>query len=160
MDGLNKVREAVNKILFEQKNMALQQEGWAHLYGVSQQAAMLSHHRNLDVETCAAAGMLHDIYTFRTGGEVDHARLGAAEAVEILHTTGQFDANSISTIERMILRHSDKQAKDGPYEECLKDADVFAHWLFDSKKKFDAAKKQRLEYILQEFGLNGTVEEE
>jgi uncharacterized protein len=160
MDGLNKVRQAVNGILLAQKDIVLQGEGWVHLYGVSQAATLLACRRGLDAGLCATAGMLHDIYTFRTGLEQDHALHGAHEAVEILRASEAFEQGGIATVEKMILRHSDKQAEDGPYEECLKDADVFAHWLYDNQKKFDAAKKKRLVVVMNEFGIKGSIEEE
>lgn len=157
MQGLDGIRSKVNGILLDQKDIALQSEGWVHLYGVSQAAALLACRRGLDAAICSAAGLLHDIYTFRTGLEAEHALHGSAEADGMLRGAGGFSEGDIRVIVCMIARHSDKQAADGPYEECLKDADVFAHWLYDRKKKFDAAKKARLEKVMGEMGMQEIV---
>jgi uncharacterized protein len=160
MAGLDEIRNKVNSILVSQKDIALQGEGWVHLYGVSQAAALISCRRGLDATICAAAGLMHDIYTFRTGQEKDHALHGSAEANDMLRGAGGFSEGDIRVIVCMIARHSDKQATDGPYEECLKDADVFAHWLYDMQKKFDAAKKARILKVMEELKIVGTVIEE
>jgi uncharacterized protein len=144
--------------LLAQRDTALQTEGWVHLYGVSTAATLLAWHRGLDADLCAGAGLLHDIYTFRTGEEKDHARYGSLEAVDILRAAGGWAESDITTISAMISRHSDKAAVDGPQDECLKDADVFAHWLYDRDKKFDAVRKGRLEHIFSELGLQGTIQ--
>ena len=160
MGKINQLRNAVNSILFNQKDLAMQAEGWAHLYGVSQVAALLAGGRGLDAGTCAAAGLLHDIYTFRTGEEKDHALHGAAEAAAILNDIPGYAAEERNEITGMILRHSDKVAIDGPMEECLKDADVFAHWLFEREKKFNRAKRERLAKVMKELGIRGNIREE
>jgi uncharacterized protein len=155
--SLDGIRNSVNRLLTAQPDAALAQEGWVHLYGVSQAAALLAGRRGLDASICAAAGLLHDIYTFRTGLEAEHARFGAAEAETMLREAGGFTEGDVRVISCMILRHSDKAASDGPYEECLKDADVLAHWLYDPMKKFNAAKKARLVKTFAEIGISGDI---
>lgn len=160
MAGIGGVRYEVNRILTEQKDPKLQTEGWIHLYGVAQAATLLAFRRGLDPGLCAAAALMHDIHTFLTGEEHDHAQQGAAEAEVILHIAGGFSEGDIRVIVCMIQRHSDKAASDGPYEECLKDADVFAHWLYDPMKKFDKAKRERLERVFSEIGITAHAVEE
>jgi uncharacterized protein len=160
MDRLKRLRSEINVLLFAQKDAELQAAGWTHLYAVSQNAELIALRRGLAADLCAAAGLLHDIYTYRTGKEADHARLGAAEAPEILDRAGEWPQGDIETISGMIARHSDKQAVDGPLDECLKDADVFSHWLYDREKKFDAARKGRLEKVFAELGISGFIYEE
>lgn len=157
MGKLSDLRSAVNNVLLAQQDIALQSEGWVHLYGVSQAAALLASARGLDADTCASAGLLHDIHTFRTGEEKDHAQHGAAEAAAMLRGIAGYPEEEVSTIVRMILCHSDKQGIDGPMEECLKDADVFAHWLNDMGKKFDVTRKARLVKVFGEIGINGRI---
>lgn len=160
MEGLEGLRGEVDRVLRRQGDAALQREGWIHLYGVSACAALLAHRRCLNVNLCAAAGLMHDIYTFRTGAEADHAQRGAGEAAEMLRSAGGFSEGDMRVVTCMIQRHSDKQAKDGPYEECLKDADVLAHWLYDPMKKFNAAKKARLIGVFGELGFSAAVQDE
>ncbi len=160
MGKLTELRNAVNGILFQQADQALQAEGWSHLYGVSQTAALLASHRALDAGTCAAAGLLHDIYSVRTGEEADHALHGAADAARILAAIPGYDEQERDSICHMILRHSDKEAIDCPLEECLKDADVLAHWLFEREKKFNRAKAVRIRKVIKELGFEGNVREE
>lgn len=160
MAGLDGVRHEINRVLNDQQDFRLRSEGWVHLYGVSQAAALLAFRRGLDTNLCAAAGLMHDIYTFRTGEEADHAQHGAAEAEVILHIAGGFSEGDMRVITCMIQRHSYKAVADGPYEECLKDADVFAHWLYDPMKKFDAAKRERLARVFSEFNISAHIEEE
>jgi uncharacterized protein len=156
-DALEKIRQEVNKVLLAQKDIALQSEGWTHLYGVSQAAVLLASHRALDSNLCAAAGLLHDIYTFRTAQEKDHALHGAAEAAQMLRATASWSDADIAAVSAMILRHSDKQTIDSPMEECLKDADVLAHWLYDREKKMNAPKRVRLAKIMAELGITGVI---
>jgi HD superfamily phosphodiesterase len=154
---MKRLREAVNGILNAQADPELRCEGFVHLYGVSQTAVLLAHIRGLDAQLCAAAGLLHDIYTFRTGGEAGHAIHGAADAGDLLKSLGCFEDGETSQICRAILRHSDKQTVDGAMEECLKDADVLSHWLYDPHKKFEQPKKARLERVMGELGFEGEV---
>ncbi len=157
MGKLNELRNAVNGVLFQQTDLAIQSEGWSHLYGVSQAAALLASRRGLDAGTCAAAGLLHDIYSVRTGEEADHALHGAADAARILAAIPGYEAAERDDITRMILRHSDKEAIDGSLEECLKDADVLAHWLFEREKVFNRAKAMRIRRVMNELGFEGNV---
>jgi uncharacterized protein len=160
MNILDALRNAVNAVLLSQANTALQTAGWVHLYAVSQAAALLAMKRSLNADVCAAAGLLHDIHTYRTAEEADHARHGSVEAGGILRGAGGWAEGDIAAISGMILHHSDKQAVDSPLDECLKDADVFAHWLNDMSKKFDAARKARLDKIMAELRIAGIVMQE
>lgn len=159
MGKLDALRNAVNDVLFRQADQGLQAEGWAHLYGVSQAAALLASSRALDAGTCAAAGLLHDIYSFRTGQEADHALHGAADAARILAAIPEYPQQEREAIAQMILQHSDKEAIGSPLEECLKDADVLAHWLHEREKVFNKAKVLRLKKVMKELGIEGRVRE-
>lgn len=160
MGRLEELRNEINTILYSQKDAALQAEGWVHLYAVSQNAELIALRRGLDPEISTAAGLLHDIYTFRTGEEKDHARHGSDEAIYILRRVGEWKDEEIAAIAGMISHHSDKDAVDGPLDECLKDADVFSHWLYDREKKFDTGRKGRLEKVFSELNINGKIQYE
>ena len=57
----------------------------AHLHGVSLAAVMIAKKRGEDPELAAMAGLLHDMYAYKSGSYDDHARLGAEYARQILN---------------------------------------------------------------------------
>ena len=125
-----------------------------HLYGVSDICAMLALRRNLDSRICSAAGLLHDLWSYKTGIEENHAKPGARLAEEILSEIYDFEEDEIKTITDMIKAHSDKGRIQGEYEEVLKDADVVQHYLNDPEKKYVKTKAQRIKRSLRELGIN------
>ena len=160
MDRVEDLRQAVDRVLLDQKDHELQHDGFAHLYGVSLASSLLAARRGLNMELCAAAGILHDIYTCKTGEERDHALHGASIGTHMLRENGGFTDAEVETVAAMIRVHSDKGRTDGPYEECLKDADVLQRWLYEPQKKFDRDKKRRIETAMAELGIAGEVMEE
>lgn len=156
MDRLPALRAEVDALLDAQADEALRHEGWLHLNAVSQAAALLAAKRGLNMDLCAAAGLLHDIYSFRTGLEREHAAHGAWEAAGLLQRSG-FCPEDAGVVCRAIERHSDKAAVDGPFEECLKDADVLAHWLSEPGKGFEPPKVARIRAAMDELGLAGII---
>lgn len=160
MERVERLRQRVDRVLMEQKDDELRREGFAHLHGVSLAASLLATRRGLAHDLCAVAGMLHDIYTYETGEERDHAQHGADIADRLLREAGGFAAEEIGTMVASIRRHSDKGAVDGPYDECLKDADVLQHWLYEPTKKFNRDKARRLRAAMAELGLAGEIAEE
>lgn len=156
MDQLTALRAEVYAILEGQSDAAERHAGFLHLNAVSQAAALLAARRGLDGVLCAAAGLLHDIYTYRTLGEADHAARGAWEAAGLLQRSGFAPADA-DVVCQAIRRHSDKAAIDGPYEECLKDADVLAHWLTEPGKAFEPPKVARIRAVMGELGLKGAI---
>ncbi len=157
MDRLPALRAEVDALLDAQADEALRHEGFLHLNAVSQAAALLAAKRGLNMDLCAAAGLLHDIYSFRTGQERDHAAHGAWEAAGLLQRSG-FGAEDSGVVCRAIERHSDKAAVDGPYEECLKDSDVLAHWLAEPGKGFEPPKVARIRAVMRELDFTGTIQ--
>ena len=160
MERLERLRRRVDRILLEQSDNELRHDGFAHLYGVSVTASLLAARRGLVQELCAAGGMLHDLYTYETGEERDHARHGAEFAACMLRAIEGFTDEEIDAVVTSIRRHSDKGQVDGPYDECLKDADVLQHWLYEAGKKFNRDKARRLRATMAELGLAGVVREE
>jgi HD superfamily phosphodiesterase len=156
MERMTALRAEVDALLDAQQDTAERHAGFLHLNAVSQAAALLAARRALDGTLCAAAGLLHDIYSFRTLQEADHAQRGAWEAAAFLQRAG-FSAEQSGVVCHAISRHSDKAAMDGPYDECLKDADVLAHWLADPGKAFEPPKVARIRSVMAELGLTGTV---
>ena len=84
------VRTVVDSVLREQQDEEIRRAGYIHLYGVSEASALLARRRGLSVAIAAVAGMLHDIYTYRTGLQALHAPSGAEDARVILRDLGLF----------------------------------------------------------------------
>ena len=147
------VRSIADSVLREQEDEEIRRAGYIHLYGVSETSALLAGRRCLSATTAAVAGMLHDIYTYRTGLQQLHAPSSAEDARVILRDLGLFSQEEQLTIHSAILRHSDKERVDGPYDELLKDADVLQHYLHDPTKSFPAPVAQRIRAVAAELGL-------
>lgn len=132
MDRLEKIREVVDGILMKQQDIEVRRCGFVHLYGVSAICSLLALRRGLDTNICAAAGMLHDIYTYRTDLIPYHAQNSEEDARVILRETGDFTDEEQKIIRTAIYRHSDKETVHAPYDELLKDADVLQHFLYNT----------------------------
>ena len=154
MDRLEAVRQVVDAILHQQPDPEERRCGFVHLYGVSATCALLAVKRGQDVELCAVAGMLHDIWTYKTGDPAEHARLGAQDAEQILDGLGCFRPDEIASVCGAIARHSDKVDRDGQMAELLKDADVLQHYLYNPALGSKAATRERLERVLGELGVD------
>jgi uncharacterized protein len=131
MDRLELVRQAVDDIVRRQPDLEERRCGFIHLYGVSAICVLLAMERGLDPQLCAIAGMLHDIWSYKTGDPTDHARLSAGEAERILSELGCFTQDEIAVVCKAISCHSAKDRVDGEMAELLKDADVFQHCLYN-----------------------------
>ena len=129
MERIGAVQACVDKIVAAQTKETDIKFGYVHLYSVSQTCALLAVKRKQNVELAAIAGLLHDIYAYKTGSRTDHAHQGAALAREILESLDQFSGEEINMISGAIYRHSDKDVVDSPFDEVLKDADVLQHFL-------------------------------
>jgi uncharacterized protein len=154
MDRLEAVRQAVDAVLHQQPDPEERRCGFVHLYGVSATCVLLAVKRGRDVELCAIAGMLHDIWTYKSGDPADHARLSAGEAEQILDGLGCFSPGEIAAICEAIAQHSDKAGRDGQMAELLKDADVLQHYLYNPALGSKPAARDRLEGVLGELGLD------
>ena len=152
MNRLDQVQQIVDEIVLQQPDKVQMRCGFIHLYGVSGVCVILAKKRGLDVELAAVTGMLHDIWSYKTGDSTDHARLGALEAERILREIGSFTDAEIALISDAILRHSSKNQVDGPLAELLKHADVLQHYLCNPGHPVHYA--EPLESILAELGLS------
>jgi uncharacterized protein len=153
MDRTERVRLIVDEILREQPEKIERRCGFLHLYGVAQACALLALKRGLDAELCTIAGMLHDLWTYKTGDPTDHARHGAPLAREILSGVGCFSEGEMTTICQAIARHSLKHEVHGIYDELLKDADVLQHYLYNTLLEPTIKDRARLAALRKELGL-------
>ena len=129
MERIGAVQARVDRIVAGQTDATDIKFGYVHLYSVSQACAMLAMKRQQNVELAAIAGLLHDIYAYKTGARADHAHQGAVLAKEIMQETGLFSEEEMETVAGAIYHHSDKDTVDSPFDEVLKDADVLQHCL-------------------------------
>lgn len=150
MNRLERVRQRVDEILRQQPDAEEGRSGFVHLYGVAAVGALLALKRGLNPELCSVAGMLHDIWSYKTGDPEDHAPLSAGEADRILQELGGFTDEERCIIGRAITHHSDKGAVDGPMDELLKDADVLQHYLYNTSAPVAASRQRRLSAVLSE----------
>lgn len=153
MNRVESVRQVVDQIVRQQPDLEKSRCGFVHLYGVAQACALLALKRGLDPELCTVAGMLHDIWNYKTGDPTDHAALSCAEAQKIMSDLGCFAEQEMSTVGTAVLHHSDKGRVHGDFDELLKDADVLQHYLYNTASEPRAHMKARLAKLLDELGV-------
>lgn len=151
MDRLIVIRNEVNRILDDQPDPKLRDEGYIHLYGVSNLSAMLAIKRGLNMEIASVIGMLHDIYTYKYQYAKNHAALGVEEAEQILDKVNVFSAEEVQLIKVAIANHSDKNNKQDKYSELIKDADLMQNFLYYNVVK--EKNKKRLKKALKDCGI-------
>ena len=123
----------------------------AHLHGVALAAAILAKKRGQDAELATMAGMLHDLWAYKSGSYDDHANLGADYARKVL---GELTTPEETEIICSAIYHHDSKAEvDAPMDEILKDADVIDHSLSGPTKEVKAHEKERYEKLCAEMGL-------
>jgi len=155
MGRLEALRQVVDEIVRQQPDKEHSRCGYVHLYGVAAVCVLLGLKRGLDPHLCAVTGMLHDIWSYKTGDSTEHAQHSALEARQILGSTDDFAQTEIDEICKAIAQHSTKGERDGPLSELIKDADVLQHFLYNPALVGNPALKweQRLNDVLGEFGI-------
>lgn len=151
MDRLELVRVEVDRLISKLQNEEDRKFAYLHLYGVAQFAAMLAINKNVSTEICGIAAMLHDISMYAlNSGRKNHADKSAEYAKELLENLKVFKEEEILIITNAISKHSNKLSKsDGIYAEILKDADVLAHYLYNTQIPVPEGDKVRLFYLLE-----------
>ncbi|MDE7293389.1 MAG: HD domain-containing protein [Oscillospiraceae bacterium] len=150
---IEKVREYVDNVLLNMTDTVERRCAYLHLYGVAQACAMIAQKRKENVELAIVAGMLHDIFSYKTMDHQDHAHKGAVMAKEILNELDIFDNSETDMICDAIYNHSDKAVKQTPFNEILIDADVLQHYLYNPFLTVSESEKMRLENLKTEFCL-------
>ena len=150
---IEKVREYVDDVLLHMPDNAERRCAYLHIYGVAQACAMIAQKRKGNVELAIVAGMLHDIFSYKTMNHNDHAHKGAVMAKEILNELGIFDDTEIGMICEAIYSHSDKAVTHTSFTEILIDADVLQHYLYNPFLAVSSSEKMRLENLKKEFCL-------
>ena len=123
----------------------------AHLHGVALAAAILAKKRGENAELATMAGLLHDLWAYKSGSYDDHAHLGAEYARKVL---GELvTLKEMEIICSAIYHHDSKAEVDGPLDEVLKDADVIDHSLSDPTKEVKAHELARFSKLCEELGV-------
>lgn len=125
----------------------------AHLHGVALAAAILAKKRGVDAELATMAGLLHDLYAYKSGSYDDHAHLGSDYARKVLNKLEITTPEETEVVCTAIYNHDSKDTMDGPLDEILKDADVLHHTLGDPTKEVKEHEKARYEKLCVELGL-------
>ncbi len=157
-DRLESIRQVLDSIVRQQPEHDERRCGFVHLYGVSAICVLLALKRGLDPHICALAGMLHDIWSYKTGDSTEHAHYSTIEAETILREAESFTNTEIRSICDAIAHHGRKnELNDSRLSELLKDADVLQHYLYNPTLQDNPALKwqHRLQHILDELGLHG-----
>ena len=150
-DLQKQVYKSLAKCLNDEQDRA---KAVAHLHGVSLAAAMIAKKRGEDPELASMAGLLHDLYAYKSGSYDDHAHKGADLAKKILNDLGSVSKEELDTICSAIWHHNDKENTDSSMDEVLKDADVIDHSLTDPTKEVKSHEAARYARLCDEFVWN------
>lgn len=153
MDRIKEVQKYIDTVILETREEASKKYGYMHLYGVSQFCAILAYKRKQNVELAAIAGLLHDISRIQNPNADDHAHNGAVIAQKILLSLEAYSEDEITMVCTAIYHHSDKETKDSPFDEVLKDADVLQHCLYEPMEQPSSKETGRFAAIKNELGL-------
>ena len=152
MSRIKDIQKRVHKILKAMEDDQKRASAIAHLHGVSLAAVMIAKKRGENAELAAIAGLLHDLYAYKSGSYDDHAHKGADFARKVLEDLGITDESETNLICSAIWHHDSKDQIDSSMDEILKDADVIHHSLGDPTKDAKEHEKARFEKLSAEFG--------
>ena len=153
MSRLKELRNYINEQIDQMEDKDERTSAIVHLYGVSLAATILAKKRGLDPELASMAGMLHDLYAYKSGSYEDHAHKGAELARNIIDELKLTDKTETDIICSAIYHHDDKLVTDGLMDELLKDADVISHCLNDPSKKIKEKEQARFDALTRELGM-------
>ena len=152
MSRIKDLQKQIHRILKGMDDNQKRAAAIAHLHGVSLAAVMLAKKRGEDPELAAMAGLLHDMYAYKSGSYEEHALRGAEYARKILTDLGITSEEETKIICSAIRHHDSKADIDSPMDEILKDADVLHHSLGDPAKDIKEHEKKRYEKLCEELG--------
>lgn len=153
MNRIEILRQYIDNILLNMKDVEERRCAYLHLYGVAQSCVLIALKRGENAELATMAGMLHDIYSYAKMDSKDHAHKGSVLAKEILtslHITNDYETKVICGA---IFAHIDKEIINSNFDELLKDADVLQHCLYNPTFEIKPHEKNRYEKLKDEFGI-------
>ena len=151
MSRINDLQKYIHKVLKGMDDNQKRAAAVAHLHGVSLAAVMIAKKRGENAELAAMAGLLHDLYAYKSGSYDDHAHKGAEYARKVLDELGITSADETDIICSAIWHHDSKAEVDSPMDEILKDADVIHHSLGDPTKEIKPHELARYNRLCIEF---------
>ena len=152
MNRIKDLQKQVYRVLEKLADEDKRLKAVSHLHGVSLTAAVLAKKRGEDAELAAMAGLLHDLYAYKSGSYNDHAHLGADYARKLLEKLAITTPEETDVICCAIRHHDGKAEVDGPMDEILKDADVIDHSLADPTKAVKPHEVARYAKLCGELG--------
>lgn len=153
MIRIEAVQTYVNTILTQIDSKEEKRYAFGHTYGVAQCCSLLAVKRGLDSELAYASGLLHDIYSYKSGFNVFHS-INGAEMIRVAFKNelkDLFSEEEQILIRSAVFHHSDKEHIHDEYDEVLKDSDILQHWLTDEEK--EGCISERLTKVQKELGL-------
>lgn len=129
----------MNRVFDRIEDAETRRAAYVHSYGVSQCCVLLALKRGLDPELAAVIGLLHDIYSYKTGLTALHSENGA-DMVRVVFKRDLrdlFSEDEQTIIKSAIYHHSDKGHVHDEYDELLKDSDVL--FLLSFRTSYDGA---------------------
>ncbi len=160
MERIKYIMELINKnlMLINETGYVFDDGGFddmLHSYGVAYFTAASAFKRGLDPEIGYIIGLLHDLGRIVNDDYSEaHGITGALMVQKVLADSGLFDESEIGIIYASLSKHSKKNEENGPYEEVLKDADLFERIFFMADYgQEEINKKTRVNRILGDFGL-------
>ena len=127
MPEITKIESIITEIFASSK--AADPAVFGHIITVSRFCGFLALRRGVDSEKAVVSGLLHDVYTLKTGISEAHALRGSEMVRELL--AGIYSDTVIAEIAEAVRLHSAKTAVHSPLAEVLKDADTLAHVISD-----------------------------
>ena len=152
MSRIKDLQKQVHRVLEKIEDEDKRLKAVSHLHGVALAAAVLAKKRGENAELATMAGLLHDLYAYKSGSYDDHARLGAEYARKLLEKLALTTPEETDVICSAILHHDNKAEVDGPLDEILKDADVIDHSLSDPTKEVKVHEVARFGKLCAELG--------
>lgn len=154
MNRIRAVQNYLDEIFDSIADNGEKRAAYIHSYGVAQSMALLALKRNLNVEIATIIGLLHDVYTYKTGVRSLHSHNGA-EMIRVAFKnefSGLFTEEEQTLIKSAVYHHSDKSHIHDAYDELLKDCDILQHYLYDVTSSVFCCK--RLERVAIELGID------
>ncbi len=149
-----KAEEAVQTVISQAACCRYRAYALGHAQLVFQFAVLLAMRRGEKYELAAVAGWLHDVHTFATGDGTDHGPKGAEMLAQDENWRHWLSEEELLAVCQMIRHHSAKERLDAPLDECLKDADVLAHYL-EMQGQISGVEQKRFAALCRELGVQG-----
>lgn len=157
MNRIERLREYIDDVLQDIKDVEERRCSYVHLYGVAQSCAMIASRRHLNAELATMAGMLHDFYLYKNYENhdfTDHGIRGSIFVRSILDELKLTTEDETNMICKAIANHCDKERIDSDFDEVIKDADVIQHCIYNVTLPVKEYYKERYQKLIREFDLN------